>query len=103
MRVRLRTLSKPRTRPSRTVTEVPSQRSDVSHFVPIEPALTEPVAVRQRPPLSETQRRFLRFFFFFFLAALASGRKAAADASAGAAEARAPLPLGQPESLPRLN
>src|SRR3954447_12141046 len=103
MRVRLRTLSNTRTRPSRTVTEVPSQRRLVSHRVPIEPALTEPVAVRQRPPRSETHRRFLRRFLRF-LAARATGRAGAARAKAGAATGAdavvALLAAGQPESLP---
>jgi len=52
--------------PLRTVTRVPSQSEVVTHSVPIAPADTEPVAVFQLPPVSETQRRRCLCFFFFF-------------------------------------
>jgi hypothetical protein len=65
--------SKTRTIPFRTVTRVPLHSEVVSHSVPIAPADTEPVAVFQLPPVSETHRRRCLFFFFlrFFLAAVA--------------------------------
>src|SRR3954468_9277844 len=98
MRVRLRTLSNTRTRPSRTVTEVPSQRRLVSHRVPIEPALTEPVTVRQRPPRSDTHRRLRRRLR---RDALAVG--AAAEAKARPAVAARAPPAAQPVRRPRRN
>src|SRR3954453_20100731 len=70
--------------PRRTVIRVPSQSDVVSHSVPIAPAETEPVAVFQLPPFSDTQRRrcgcfFFGLFFLFFVSANARGATEALD------------------------